>query len=74
MSDFRDKYIKCPFFLTQVSRKIHCEGFDKGNHIHVQFDNTELADAHREKFCSQIYAHRTCPIYQIAARKYYKED
>ena len=57
MKTYTDKNIVCPFYTREepsnVARKIHCEGYKKGNHIHMCFDTIELKKAHKNDFCKQ---------------------
>ena len=46
MSDYRDKYVKCPFYVSQDARKIHCTGFSDDCYLHVAFPNAENKEAH----------------------------
>ncbi|MBQ8140609.1 MAG: hypothetical protein IJ038_02820 [Clostridia bacterium] len=62
-SDFRDKYAKCPFYVGQDTRKIHCNGFLKENHIHISFDTSAGKTEHADKFCNRIFGCCKCPLY-----------
>ena len=73
---YRDQSVACPFYSREESlviRKIHCEGYAVGNHIHVCFDSKELIKAHKNKFCKKASGHKKCPLYQIIAKKYQEE-
>ena len=73
-SFYVDQYVACPFYSREessVSRKIHCEGYQDGTHIHMCFDSKDLKRQHKKEFCKNRY--QSCPIYPIIEKKY-KED
>lgn len=70
MSDFRDKYVKCPFYISQDAKKIHCIGFIEGSYIHVAFPTKELKDAHTDRRCNCIFGYLKCPLYSAIAKTF----
>lgn len=38
MSDYKDKDVKCPFYITQDCKKVHCEGFLNNSYLHIAFE------------------------------------
>ena len=73
MSDYRDKYVKCPFYISQDARKIHCVGFTDGCYLHVAFPNAENKEAHVERRCNSIFGYLKCPLYPIIAKRFEEE-
>ena len=73
MSDFRDKYVKCPFYVCQDVKKIHCDGFSDDSHLHVAFDTKELKEAHVEKHCNCVHGYLKCPLYAVIAKRFEEE-
>lgn len=73
MSNFSDKYIACPFFFKQEARKIYCEGFSRGNRIHLSFETHDLMRVHQIRYCESIKGCKDCPIYPLISKKY-EED
>ena len=74
---YKDQGVACPFYSREepdVIRKIHCEGYSTGNHIHMCFDTKELIKAHKQKYCKNASGHRKCPLYPIIAHKYQEEE
>ena len=77
MKTYTDKNIVCPFYTREepsnVARKIHCEGYKKGNHIHMCFDTIELKKAHKNDFCKNSKGYTKCPLYPVILKRY-EED
>ena len=62
-----DPYVVCPFYKREEAnkiRKIHCEGFCEGIHIHIYFDNKEHKKAHKKNMCKSKDGYKECPIYK----------
>lgn len=70
MSDFRDKYVKCPFYVSQDIKKIHCEGFTNDTYLHVAFANNALKEFHVEKRCNSLFGYLKCPLYAAIAKRF----
>ena len=68
MSDYRDKYVKCPFYAEQEARKIKCCGFAAGNHIHIVFDTAEAKERHVCSVCNR-YGYKRCPVYKMIEKE-----
>lgn len=73
MSNFKDKYVKCPFYLRQDGTKIYCDGFEEGTYIHLSFKTTALMNFYKSRNCHSISGCKKCPIYTLAAKRYEKE-
>ena len=72
-----DRYVLCPFYSREegsVSRKIHCEGYAKGNHIHLCFDSKDAIKAHKKKYCKNDGGYKKCPIFPVIFKKYLEEE
>jgi hypothetical protein len=68
-----DQYVLCPFYSREesiVTRKIHCQGFKEGTHIHICFDKKDLKKAHKLKHCKDGIGYRKCPLYSVIAKQY----
>ena len=75
-SSYIDQYVVCPFYSREessITRKIHCEGFKKGTHIHLCFDNKDLKKAHKKKFCKDEKGYLKCPLYPVIIKQH-RED
>lgn len=73
MKYYKDMYVVCPFYSredTEIERKLHCEGYCAGNHIHMCFDNKELIKEHKKRYCKNVKGYHKCPIYPAIVRKY----
>ena len=73
MSDFRDKYVKCPFYVSQDAKKVHCDGISNGSYLHVAFESKESKTLHTEKYCNSLFGHQKCPLYPIIAKRFEEE-
>lgn len=72
---YTDPYIACPFYAYEESsqtRKLHCEGYRKGVHLHIYFASKELKKVHKMKFCKKDY--QNCPLYHTHSTNYQEED
>lgn len=74
MSDFRDKYVKCPFYVSQDGKKIHCNGFSDDCHLHVAFETKESKETHVEKSCNSVFGYLKCPLYPVIAKRFEEEE
>ena len=70
MQNYCDKYVVCPFYSQEAALKLHCEGFDIGNRIHLCFDCKERMKAHKQRFCCDIFNYEKCPLYTVIAKQY----
>lgn len=70
MSDYRDKYVVCPFYISQDARRVHCTGFSKDCYIHVAFPSNDLKEAHVERRCNSIFGYLKCPLYPVIAKRF----
>lgn len=73
MSNYADKYVACPFYFKQEGRKLYCDGFRKGVHIHLSFSTTSLLDIHKTRHCNSIAGCKKCPIYPLINKQYEEE-
>ena len=73
MSDFRDKYVKCPFYVSQNAKSVHCIGLSDECHLHVVFPNAEEKTEFVEKRCNSLFGYLKCPLYHIIAKRF-EED
>ena len=74
---YMDVTVICPFYAREdpnITRKIHCEGYREGTHIHLCFDSKELLKLHKKKFCKNETAYKKCPLYPAILRKYREES
>ena len=74
MSDFRDKYVVCPFYISQDSKKVHCCGFSESCYIHVAFVSKEAKEMHVEKRCNSMFGYLKCPLYLVIAKRFEEDN
>ena len=70
---YKDVNVVCPFYSREESdksRKIHCEGYMDGTHLHIHFDTKELKKLHKKKYCKSITGYKSCPLYPAIAKKH----
>ncbi len=67
MSNFKDKYAKCPFYVSQDAKRIHCSGVVEGCYTHLAFATQELKEGHAERRCHSIFGYLKCPLYRAIA-------
>ena len=70
MSNFIQKYVKCPFFVSCDKSKIRCEGFQEGCTVQIIFNTPSAARQYQRNFCFALDGCEQCPIYQLADSKY----
>lgn len=63
---YKDRYVLCPLYKCETSnehRKIHCEGYRTGVFVQLYFKNTSLKRIHKKRYCKNLQAYKTCPLY-----------
>jgi hypothetical protein len=70
MSVLQAKFVKCPFYHTNTSNKIVCEGLSDGNTINLVFQSCVDRNNHMVVACYDIELCRECPIYIMLEKKY----
>lgn len=64
------KQIKCPFFHSDDTRSILCEGCKTTSVIRQGFKSKEEKIDWQKKYCMQIKGYEKCPIFCVANKKY----
>lgn len=76
MAEFDDKYVKCPYYLsnnTEEQRKreqIRCEGVSGDNSISLEFGSAIHRKVYKEKHCYSVTGCCMCLIHKMLDRKY----
>lgn len=66
-----DHLVRCPFYKTNTSQVIYCEGLEDGMAIHMAFaSHAQLVD-YKSRFCRRM-GYDTCPLARILEDKYEK--
>lgn len=73
MAVLQAKFVKCPFYRTNNSNKIVCEGLSKGNTINLVYESQVERAKYMKEVCYDILGCRDCPIYMMLMQKY-EED
>lgn len=71
MSEFKSKYVKCPFFRRLENNRICCEGTDDNNTINLVFGDTKKLEAYKERYCCRIEGYPRCLVCIALERKYW---
>lgn len=70
MAVLQAKFVKCPFYHTNNSNKIVCEGLSDGNTINLVFQSCVDLSEYMSYACYHIEQCRECPIYIMLEKKY----
>lgn len=62
--------IKCPFFHSDDSTSINCEGFTDNSSVRQIFPNKEIRINWEKRYCYLIKGCELCPVYINANKKY----
>ena len=64
-----DHLIQCPYYKTNNSQVIYCEGFEDGMVVHLAFaTHTKLVE-YKGKFCRRS-CYNKCPLATMLNRKW----
>jgi hypothetical protein len=70
MANWEGKFVKCPFYRTNDTNRIVCEGLADKNTINLVYESqTDRKDYMRAK-CNDIEGCRTCHIYRLLYKLY----
>lgn len=73
MAVLQAKFVKCPFYRTNNTNKIVCEGLAKGNTINLVYESQADRAKYMKEVCYDILGCRDCPIYILLMKKYEEE-
>jgi len=66
---YEDHLIQCPYYKTNTSQVLYCEGFEDGMAVHLAFStHTQLLD-YKGRFCRRK-CYLECPLAKILNQKY----
>lgn len=68
------KNVKCPFYHSQDSGKIKCEGVSYGNTIHLVFQDNLARARYMIKYCNSIHDCQKCLIHKALCDKWGVND
>lgn len=64
-----DHLVQCPYYKTNASQVIYCEGLEDGMAIHMAFaSHAQLID-YKGRFCRRMN-YGACPLARILEEKY----
>lgn len=64
-----DHLVKCPYYKTNTSQVIYCEGLEEGMAIHMAFaSHAQLIDF-KGRYCRRM-EYGSCPLARILEAKY----
>ena len=73
MAVLQAKFVKCPFYRTNNTNKIVCEGLTEGNTINLVYESQVERAKYMKEVCYDILGCRDCPIYIMLMSKYEEE-
>lgn len=68
--DWRDKFVKCPFYVRTTKNKIICEGFISNSALHLSFGNPGDRQKYMEGICYRLKGCCVCPINKMLTSMY----
>ena len=74
MAVLQAKFVKCPFYRTNTTNKIVCEGLAKGNTINLVYESQVDRAKYMKEFCYDLLGCRDCPIYLLLDQLYEEES
>ena len=69
MKGYTDKYVLCPFYLSENGAVIRCEGFSPSSRLLVSFDGKDSLSAHKCEYCRSLPGYSHCPLYALINKK-----
>ena len=70
MARWDDKSAKCPFFKTNESRTIICEGVADGTRLCLAFKKGDDKAEYKDRYCDQIANYTNCRVAKMLTEKY----
>ena len=64
--------VLCPFYHSEDSNRVCCEGLEDDSTIHVVFQSSRKKTAYSTKYCCERY--KSCKVSQILFDKYGGDD
>ena len=64
-----DHLVQCPYYKTNASQVIYCEGLEDGMAIHMAFATHAQLVNYKGRFCRRM-DYRYCPLARILEEKY----
>lgn len=68
-----DHLVQCPYYKTNNSQVIYCEGLEDGMAIHMAFATHQQLIDYKGRFCRRVCWGR-CPLAKILNQKWGYED
>jgi hypothetical protein len=73
--NYMDENAVCPFYMEGGDcNRIRCEGFAQGTRLHISFDCKDRMKAHAKKYCNDMAAFATCPLYGVIMKQYEEKE
>lgn len=63
-------YAKCPFYLRDRTKEIHCEGMVPGSEMRLHFASGKARREHMEQECYQLPRQNHCAYCRMLLQKY----
>lgn len=65
-----DSYAKCPFYLRDRPREIHCEGMTDGAEVRLHFSNGKAKRDYMETECYRLPRQNHCKYCRMLMQQY----
>ena len=67
-TDYASVNVKCPFYISEEDKKIHCEGLEKGSRIALEFRGKQYKENVKTRYCNGDF--EKCKLYTPINAKY----
>lgn len=70
MANWEAKFVKCPFYRTNDTNRIVCEGLEEGNTINLVYESQTDRKEYMKENCNDIEKCHSCPIHKLLDKLY----
>ena len=67
---YADEDVVCPFYKSQDSYKIRCEGIQKNSSLTLSFALPVERKQHCKDYCNNVSGFQLCPVAKMLNNKY----
>lgn len=66
---YEDHLVKCPYYKTNASQVIHCEGLEEGMAMHMAFAKRSQLIDYKGRYCRR-HGWANCPLAKVLNQKW----
>ena len=70
MSNYNDKYARCPYYVSGNSNSVRCVGPVKSCYTEIVFRSKERRAEFAKDHCNSIEGCQRCLLYEVLTKKY----